>query len=460
MSQDRSRSLLSLPFVCRLFSVLVLALFDARGEEAIVSFSKDIRPLFRRSCTACHQPLKAKGGLDLTTHAAILKGGKHAPTLKPGDPKGSRLVKEISGEEPSMPEEGDPLTVAEIALVSRWIAQGANDDTPQGGLVHRLNALPVYRALPATTALAWSPDGQLLAVAGWHEVLLHQGQGTGIVARLAGDSPRIESLAFSPDGSQLAVSGGAPSEYGEIQIWNPATRSIVRSIRTTEDVVYGISWSPDGKRVAVGCTDKMVRAFSVADGLEVMKCDNHIDWVFGTAWNLAGDRLASAGRDRALKLIDVGSGRLIDDINRQGDPLLSLARHPRENVLVCGTDKGELRIYKMEPRGGRLAEGDDKENSFVRQLERLPGALQALAWSEDGRLIAAGSADGELQVFNAADGKREARQKWTGGSVFSLAFQPGSQVLAAGGFDGRIRLFDSKSGAVVREFDSVPLTLP
>ena len=451
------RSIRRLFVVFGLVAALTFGDGFARGQETKVSYFKEIRPLFRRSCTGCHQPMKAKGGLDLTTHVAAMKGGKHAPDIRPGDSKASRLVKEISGDEPSMPEEGDPLTAAEVALVSRWIAQGATDDTPEGGYVHRLTSPPVYRSLPATGALAWSPDGNILAVAGWHEVLLHHGNSTGIVARLVGDSPRIESLAFSPDGNQLAVSGGAPSEYGEVQIWNVISRILSRSIKTTGDAVFGVSWSPDGKRVAIGCADKMVRVFTVADGTEVMKCDNHIDWVFATTWNHTGASLVTASRDRALKLIDVASGRLIDDVNRQGDPLVSLARHPSENLVVCGSDKGELRIYRMEPRGGRLAEGDDKENSFVRKLERLSGSLQALSWSGDGSLIAAGSTAGEVRIFSAADGRRKATPKWTGGPVFSLSFQPSGHVLAVGGYDGRIRLYDSNNGELVREFDSVPL---
>lgn len=401
--------------------------------------------------------MKAKGGLDLTTHAAALKGGKHGPDIRPRDPKGSRLIEEISGTEPAMPEEGDPLTSSEVALVTRWIAEGALDDTPEGGIVHRLSSPPEYRALPAIAALAWSPDGKILAVAGWHEVVLHQGNGAGISARLLGDSPRIEALAFSPDGAELAVAGGAPSDYGEVQIWSLDSRALARSIRTTGDTVFGVSWSPEGRRVAIGCTDKMVRVFTVADGVEIMKCDNHIDWVFGTAWSHDGAKLVTASRDRALKLIDVSTGRLIDDVNRQGDPLVSLARHPREDLVVCGTEKGEARVYRMEPRGGRLAEGDDKENGFLRSLERLPGALQALAWSGDGALIAAGSAGGEVRIFNAADGRRKTVPKWTWGPVFALSFQPSSQVLAVAGYDGKVRLFDANNGNMLREFDSVPL---
>lgn len=443
---------------CTTLWLLGIERSTADTPDRPVSFFQEIRPLFRRSCTACHQPQKAKGGLDLTSHAAALTSGKHGPQIRAGDPLGSSLLKEISGDEPAMPEEGDPLSADEVARISRWIAQGAIDDTPEGGAVHRLSSPPVYHALPATGALAWSPDGALLAVAGWHEVVLHEGHRAGIVARLVGESPRIESLAFSPDGTQLAVSGGAPSEYGEIQIWSLSSRKLTRSIRTTGDAVFGVSWSPDGQRVAIGGADKIVRAFAVDTGAEIMKCDNHIDWVLATTWSHDGARLVTASRDRALKLLDVATGHLIDDVNRPGDPLMALARHPRENLVVCGTEKGESRIYRMEPRGGRLAEGDDKENGFIRNLERLPGALQALAWSGDGSLIAAGSSSGEVRVFRAADGTRQSILKWTGGPVFALAFQSNGPALAVGGYDGQVRLFHAESGTLLRTFDAVPAT--
>jgi len=443
---------------CSTLWLLGVAHSAADAPDDKVSFFQEIRPLFRRSCTACHQPQKSKGGLDLTSHAAALNSGKHGPEIRAGDPLGSRLLKEITGDEPAMPEEGDPLSAAEVARISRWIAQGAIDDTPAGGAVHRLSAPPVYHALPAIGALAWSPDGTVLAVAGWHEVVLHEGHHAGIAARLVGESPRIESLAFSPDGTQLAVSGGAPSEYGEIQIWSVKTRKLTRAIRTTGDAVFGVSWSPDSQRVAIGGADKIVRAFAIDTGAEIMKCDNHIDWVLATAWSLDGAKLVTASRDRALKLLNVSTGHLIDDVNRQGDPLTALARHPRENLVVCGTEKGESRIYRMEPRGGRLAEGDDKENGFVRNLERLPGAVQALSWSGDGNLIAAGSSAGEVRVFRTADGARQSTLKWTGGPVFSLAFQTNGPNLAVGGYDGQVRLFHAENGTLLRTFDAVPVT--
>jgi len=352
-----------------LVALLLISAVTAGADEKKISYLHDVRPILKQSCNGCHHPGKTKGQLDLTTFAALAKGGKHGASFKSGQPDESRIVEEISGDEPTMPDEGDPLTREEVNVIRAWIAQGAIDDTPPGGESHMLDAPPVYRSLPAVPALAWSPNGELLAVAGFHEVLLHRADGSQVVARLEGESQRIESLCFSTDGSLLAAAGGAPSEYGEIQIWNVAERKLVRSIKATSDTLYGVSFSPDAAHVAVGCADKTVRVFTTADGKETMRCDNHIDWVFGTAFSQDGQHLSTASRDKALKLIEVSTGHLIDDISRPREPLFCLARHPHEDLVAAGGDGGAIRLFKMEPRGGRLAEGDDKENSFVREFD-------------------------------------------------------------------------------------------
>ena len=129
---------------------------------------------------------------------------------------------------------------------------------------------PVYEATPVLTALDFSPDDTLLAVSGYHEVLLHKADGSGLVARLVGQSERIESMAFSPDGKSLAVTGGSPGRLGEVQVWDIASRKLTYSLPVTYDTVYGASWSPDGTKIAFGCADNTVRAIDAATGKQVL----------------------------------------------------------------------------------------------------------------------------------------------------------------------------------------------
>src|SRR5437016_492314 len=92
-----------------------------------VSYSGDLVPVFKRSCTGCHDPGNLKGELDLTTYEGLAKGGKHGHAFEAGAQEKSRIVEAVSGDEPSMPKEGDPLTSVEVRLLERWIAEGAKD---------------------------------------------------------------------------------------------------------------------------------------------------------------------------------------------------------------------------------------------------------------------------------------------------------------------------------------------
>src|SRR3954470_8145611 len=113
--------------------VAVAVLAGGQGAQAAedkpVSFEKDVLPIFNSSCAGCHQPGKLKGGLDLTTYEGVFKGGKKGPSFKAGDAAHSFIIEQISGDKPEMPNKGDPLTKAEVAVISRWISEGAKNDS-------------------------------------------------------------------------------------------------------------------------------------------------------------------------------------------------------------------------------------------------------------------------------------------------------------------------------------------
>jgi mono/diheme cytochrome c family protein len=94
-----------------------------------LTFDKDIRPLFEKSCFKCHGPEKKKGDLRVDSLEATLKGGENGPNVIKGDGAKSSLVHSIArlSEDEAMPPEGkgDPLTKEQVGLVRAWIDQGA-----------------------------------------------------------------------------------------------------------------------------------------------------------------------------------------------------------------------------------------------------------------------------------------------------------------------------------------------
>jgi mono/diheme cytochrome c family protein len=89
-----------------------------------------VQELFNTKCVGCHQGAGAKEGIDLTSYEALMKGGEHGPTVKPGDPEGSLLAQSLRGGHgvKRMPMGQPALAEAQIKLVEDWIKAGAKND--------------------------------------------------------------------------------------------------------------------------------------------------------------------------------------------------------------------------------------------------------------------------------------------------------------------------------------------
>ena len=113
-------------------AVIALASLHSSTIRAEVSFEREVLPLLEKRCNQCHHPEKQRGGLDLTRIETMRRGGDElGATIIPGKPDESPLIRTLTGAvEPTMPENGEPLPEEEIDLLRRWIAEGANDDSP------------------------------------------------------------------------------------------------------------------------------------------------------------------------------------------------------------------------------------------------------------------------------------------------------------------------------------------
>ena len=138
MSSRPVRTLRRLVWAC-LPGLLVLLLGGgATAAEAPVdgpvSYHKQIRPLFQATCQGCHQPAKANGAFVMTDVARMFAPGDSGMAgIVPSKPEESRLLEVITAGPDGvseMPKQGKPLSAAEVALVRRWISEGAQDDTP------------------------------------------------------------------------------------------------------------------------------------------------------------------------------------------------------------------------------------------------------------------------------------------------------------------------------------------
>ncbi len=467
-------------FLTRSFSVLGLLLLtlaspalaaeEAKADaDGPVSYYRDIRPVFQARCFGCHQPAKPQGSLDMTNFTGLLEGGDSGdPVVVASEPDEGTLMEMIIPEDGTaeMPKDGKPLTSGQIALIRRWIEEGAKNDTPESDkAIYDADNPPKYQAQPVLTSLDFSPDGKLLAVSGYHEVLLHEIAADGstkLVARLVGLAERIESAMFSPDGKRLAVTGGSPGRMGEVQIWDVESRELIRSISVTYDTVYGASWSPDGKIVAFGCGDKTLRAIDVETGDQVFYQQTHDDWVLDSVFSVKGTHLVSVSRDRTMKLNEVATQRFVDNVTSitpgalKGG-LYAVDRHPMKDELLIGGADGTPKIYKMFRTQARQI-GDDF--NLIRKFPAMPGRAFSVQFSRDGKYVVAGSSkdgQGSVWVYKVDDGKVQAKLSDIKGGIFSAAFSPDGKMVASGGFAGQVYLHDAMTGKLLSKFAPAPI---
>ncbi|MEK6238968.1 MAG: DUF1553 domain-containing protein, partial [Planctomycetales bacterium] len=447
-----------------LFSVPLLSAAEPTSQA--VSYYKQIRPIFQANCQGCHQPAKPGGEYVMTSFKALLQGGEsEAAAVTPKQPDESYLMELITPEkgEAEMPKDKKPLFKIEIDLIKQWISEGAHDDTPPNSKIqYDQQNPPVYTLPPVVTSLDYSPDGKLLAVSGFHEVLLHNADGSGLVARLVGMSERIESVRFSPDGKLLAVTGGLPARMGEVQVWDVAKHSLKLSHSVTFDTVYGASWSPDGTRIAFGCADNTVRAIELKTGKQVFYQGSHDDWVFDTVFSVKGTHLISVGRDRTAKLTEFATQRFMDNITSitpgalQGG-VAAVTRHPAKDEILVGGADGVPKAYRVFRTSKRVI-GDDA--NLLRKYPPLKGRIFGLDASLDGKRIVAGSSldgSGHVRVFNNDDAKPVSEIEIAEAGIYAVSFSPDAKIVAAAGTDGFVRLINADNGQLIKKFLPVEL---
>jgi len=95
-----------------------------------LTYDKNIKPIFQKSCFKCHGPDKQKAKLRVDTLKATLKGGEDGKVVEPGNSAKSVLVHNVArigDEDDWMPptDKGDPLSKAQVGLIRAWIDQGA-----------------------------------------------------------------------------------------------------------------------------------------------------------------------------------------------------------------------------------------------------------------------------------------------------------------------------------------------
>jgi mono/diheme cytochrome c family protein len=219
---------------------------DDASAKPTVTYQDDLTAVFRESCFGCHNADKAKGGLNLATFSSLMAGGSSGTAIEPGDPDNSYLYQLVTHQsEPHMPLNSPKLPEAKLAIIRRFIEDGALErvgSKPQAKTEHaelKLSSVPTAQPdgpppmpprLPlepvlhtqrttAITALAVSPWAPLAAVAGQQQVLLYNTDNFQLLGVLPFPEGVPHVLRFSRSGKLLLAGGGQEAKSGRVVLW-------------------------------------------------------------------------------------------------------------------------------------------------------------------------------------------------------------------------------------------------
>jgi uncharacterized protein with WD repeat len=329
------------------------------------------------------------------------------------------LLMYTAGFLPAMPEPG---AAPPVALTQAEETPEAHDDPPataapfiSAANAGQIELIEVVERDFLTGAMAWSPDGELLALSHAEGILLYDTDTFTMPRMLEIERLIALKVFFSPDATLL----GVVENSAVVRLYDVATGEELIAFEGHDNRVLDAAFSPDGTLLATASQDRTVRLWDVATGQEVRILEGHNSAVTSVVFSPDGTALASASGD--VRLWDVESGRQIAIFSIRGMVVAAIGNllfSPDGDVIVT-TQGARIRLWDVAS-GNELLVIEDEEST------RQPGKI---VLSQDGSLLAVIRGD-VVQLWDAGTGGLLGKLEGSERSVSAVAFSPDGTTLA------------------------------
>lgn len=378
---------------------------------------------------------------------SLLASGGDDGTVRLWDAREGKLLGVLTG------STGPVRSVAFSPDRSQLASAGEDDAVRLWDTTTRLQIGALTGPTNAVAGVAFSPDGHTVAGADTDATV---GLWNVAAPQQAGNNS-VAAVAVPPGGDGPAATSGAG---GTTYLWRPPQRSAAGALGAnsatatvtagTAGDVTGVAFSSDGKTIAVPASapDHGVVLWDVANNKQIrlLRTSNdnddaaQVDTVafrpLGSGW----DVVAAGGTNDAIYLW--GRGQLSDDPppnTALSGPITAVAFSPDGRMLAAGSQDGTILLLQVKVRGVKVSD------SVIEQLSGSSGAIRSVAFSPDGHTLASGSADGTVRLWNVSPhGDQTPLITLYGQSqaVVGVAFSGDGRTLASSAADHTIRVWD------------------
>lgn len=268
-------------------------------------------------------------------------------------------------------------------------------------------------------ALAFGREGDTLFAINNEDHVLRKWQVSSgqPLGSIEGFSSTVTSLAFAPNGNQLA----AGTFNGPVRVWDTATGELIHLLRGHTDTVSEISFSPQGATLTTIGLDGMLRQWDIASGMKIFEQSGVS--LAGTV-SMTGLLAQRAGPDQ-IEVISPGTQTTLWRFG--ASEVVTLAFSPDGRRLAAGS------------LNGTVAAWDLTSGELLMSIEGHEGAVLGMSFSPESPLLASVGEDSAVRVYEVSTGQ-QLNELATHG-LTSVAFSPDGRFLATGGFDGAVRLW-------------------